>query len=175
MKIRQTIRHHAAKASLRMPLVGDKVRAKLVDLHVEHFLERAPGDRRGERRERLEAFFDATMDAYLAALDAGLEEAKAREVTHVQANLEFLRMGWTEMMELPPEELDAHLDRYRAFFQTHGITREAPLGRFAPAEGLPEAPRTPERLEDPKTPYAEPGYEDATYVEDEEGRLREHG
>lgn len=148
------------------------MRGKLVDLHTEHFLGRAPGDRREERRQRLDAFFDATMDAHLAALDHGLPEARAREVPHVQANLEVHRRGWTEMMEVPPDELDDHLDRYQGFFEEYGITPEDPLGAVAPDEPLPEAPATPGKLEDPKTPHAEAGYEDATHVEDETGEVR---
>lgn len=172
VKIRQTIKHVAAKQSLTLPIVGDKVREKLVDLHTRVFLERAPEDRREERRDRLDAFFDATIDAYLAALDAGFTEAKARETTHLMANLEFARMGWTEMMEFPPSEIDENVERYADFFDTHGITPEDPLGEFAPEDGLPDAPATPENLDDGEAPFAEEGYADATYVEDDEGRVR---
>lgn len=172
MKIRQTIQHFAAKKSLTLPIVGDKVRAKLVDLHTRVFLERAPEERRDERRDRLDAFFDATMDAYLAALDAGFPEAKAREITHLQANLEFYRMGWVEMMEFPPEELEENVERYSGFFGEHGITLETPLGAFAPDQPLPDAPATPEAREEGRAPYAEAGFADATYVEDDEGKLR---
>lgn len=171
MKIRQTLQHFAAKASLRMPVVGDKVRQKLVDLHTRVFLERAPEDRREERRARLDAFFDATIDIYLAGLEAGFSEARAREMTHILANMEFHRLGWTEMMEFPPSELAENVARYGAFFEEHGITRERPLGVFEPSEGLPKAPATPEKRREGQAPFAEEGYADATYVEDEEGRL----
>lgn len=172
MKIRQTLQHFAAKKSLTLPVVGEKVREKLVGFHTEHFLERAPAQHREARRDRLAAFFDVTMDVYLAALDHGYTEAKARELTHVLANVEFHRMGWTEMMEIPPGELEENLDRYEAFLDEHGITAEDPLGKFRPEDGLPEAPRTPEKLEDPETPYAEAGFSDATYVEDASGEIR---
>lgn len=86
MKIRQTIRHFAAKKTLTLPVVGDVATEKLVDLHTRIFLERADADRREERREHLDAFFDATTDTYVAALDDGYPEAEAREITHTQAN-----------------------------------------------------------------------------------------
>lgn len=170
MKIRQTLQHMAAKQSLTLPWVGEKVRAKLVSFHVDHFLDRAPEKARSARIKRLEAFFDATMDAYLEALESGFTEAKAREVTHIQANMEFLRMGWIEMMEIPPDEVPTNMRRYEAFFQDHGITLENPLGSFEPEEGLPSAPATSDGQA--KAPYAERGYAEATYVEDDEGNLR---
>lgn len=172
MKIRQTLQHFAAKKSLTLPLVGEKVRAKLVELHTSSFLDRAPEAQREERRDRLEVFFDASMDVYLAALEAGMPEAKARELTHLLANLEFYRMGWTEMMELPPKELAQDLDRYEAFLTEHEIAPEQPLGAFTPEDGLPDAPATPEKRRDPETPFAEAGFAGATYVEDDEGRIR---
>lgn len=159
----------AAKQSLTLPWVGEKVRAKLVSFHVDHFLGRAPEPARVEREERLEAFFDATMDAYLEALDAGFPEAKAREITHLQANMEFLRLGWTEMMEIPPDEMEPNMDRYGTFFQAHGITLDDPLGAFGPEEGLPSAPRGEG---DGRAPHAESGYAEDTFVEDDEGNIR---
>lgn len=171
MKIRQTIQHFAAKQSLTLPIVGDKVREKLVEMHTRVFLERAPEARRDERRERLDAFFDATMDAYLTALDEGFTEAKAREITHIQANMEFYRKGWIEMMEFPPEELETNVERYADFFDEHSVSLADPLGTFAPDEPLPEAPATPEKRDGGETPYAEEGFADATYVVDEDGEL----
>lgn len=164
MKLRQTVRHWAAKRALTTPVVRDVVRERLVDLHTRVFLERADPDRAEERREHLEALFDGTTDAYVAALQAGYSEAEAREITHVQANVDFARHGWTEMMEFPVDEVEAHLDRYADFFEDHGITLDDPLGDFA-ADELPSAPTTPDRLEDPEHPHAEPGYADAPYVE----------
>jgi len=73
---------------------------KLVDLHTSIFLNKADEDRREERRAHLDSFFDATMDTYVAALEAGFPEAEAREITHVQANFDFFNHGWTEMMEI---------------------------------------------------------------------------
>lgn len=172
VKIRQTIQHFAAKKSLTLPIVGDKVREKLVDLHTRVFLERAPEDQREDRRDRLDVFFDATIDVYLSALDAGFTEAKAREITHIQANMEMARMGWVEMMEFPPDEIEQNVARFAGFFDEHGITLANPLGTFAPEGGLPDAPATPEKLEDGEAPFAEEGYADATYVEDEEGEIR---
>jgi len=74
----------------------------------------------------LAAFFDGTMDASVAALVAGYPAAKAREITHVEATLDFANHGWTEMLEIPLDELDTHLERYAAFFEDHGITRDDP-------------------------------------------------
>lgn len=85
MKIRQNIRHWAAKKALTTPVVGDVANDKLVDLHTSIFLNKADEDRREERRAHLDSFFDATMDTYVAALEAGFPEAEAREITHVQA------------------------------------------------------------------------------------------
>lgn len=173
MKIRQNVRHFAARKALETPVVRDVARDKLVDLHTRVFLERAPEERREERRPRLDAFFEATIDAYLAALHEGYSEAEAREITHVMANLEFYRLGWTEMMEFPASEVSDHQERHRDFFDRHGVSLWDPLGEFAPPE-LPGAPATPEKLNDPDHPYAEGGYEDGVYVETPEG-VREGG
>lgn len=171
MKIRQNVRHWAAKKALTAPVVGPVANEKLVDLHVRIFSEKADEDRREERTDRLEAFFDATMDAYVAALEAGYPEAKAREITHVQANFDFYNHGWTEMMEIPIDELEAHYDRYAEFFERHGITIDDPLGDFRPERGLPSAPSTPEKLDDPEHPHAEGGFADDVYVETGDGEL----
>jgi hypothetical protein len=171
MKIRQNVRHWAAKQALTMPVVGDVATEKLATMHTGIFLDRADEDRREERRERLDVFFEATMDTYVAALEDGFPEAEAREVTHAQANFEFYNHGWTEMMEFPADELAAHYDRYADFFERYDITIDDPLGRFAPVGGLPDAPATPEKLDDPEHPHAEGGFADDVYVETEDGDL----
>lgn len=163
MKLRQTVRHWAAKRALTTPVVRDVVRERLVDLHTRVFLDRADPAHAEDRRERLDALFEATTDAYLAALNAGYSEAEAREISHIQANVDFARHGWTEMMEFPLDEVAAHLDRYADFFSAHGITLDDPLGDFADG-ALPDAPATPDRLADPEHPHAEPGYADDAYV-----------
>jgi hypothetical protein len=165
VKIRQNPRHWAAKKALTTPGVRSVATYGLVRLHTSVFLEKADEDRREDRRDHLDAFFDATMDTYLAALQAGFSEAKAREITHIQANLDFFRHGWTEMMEIPADELDAHLERYREFFEEHGISVADPLGEFAPPGDLPPAPATPERLGAPDYRNAVAGYADDVYVE----------
>ena len=71
MKLRQYIRHWAAKQALTTPVLGDVARQKLVDLHTRIFLEKADEDRRPERRDHLEDFFAATMDSYVAAWRPG--------------------------------------------------------------------------------------------------------
>ena len=152
-----------------MPVVGDYAHEKLVDLHTRIFLEKADEDRRPERRDHLEDFFAATMDSYVAALEAGHTEAEAREVTHIQANFEFFTHGWTEMMEIPGDELEAHYRRYEDFFVRHGITIDDPLGDFHPADGIAAAPETPERLRKPAYANAIAGFADDVYVETEEG------
>jgi len=169
MKINQNPRHWAAKRALGTPGVRSVATYGLVKLHSRIFLGKADPDRREERRARLDAFFDATMDTYLAALEAGFSEAQAREITHVQANVEFFRHGWTEMMEIPGDEIDDHLERYREFFDEHGISIEDPLGEFRPEEGLPEAPPTPEKLTTPEYRNAVAGYADDVYVQTPEG------
>ncbi|MFB6201009.1 MAG: DUF6149 family protein [Halorhabdus sp.] len=171
MKIQQTVRHWAAKQSLTAPVVGELVADRLVSLHTGVFLDWADEDRREERRERLERFFDATMDTYVAALQDGYPEAEAREITHAQANFDFYNHGWTEMMEFPVEEVETHYDRYSAFFETYDITIDDPLGEFAPDAGLPDAPSTPEKLDDPEHPHAIGGFADDIYVETEDGDI----
>ena len=168
MKIRQNVRHLAARKALETPIVGDAVHDRLVGLHTRVFLDRAEEGHVDERRDRLDALFDGTMDAYLAALQSGYTEAEAREITHVMANFDFYNHGWTEMMEYPADEVEAHYERHRGFFERHGVTIDDPLGDFAEAP-LPEAPATLERLDDPDHPHAESGFADDVYVEDAEG------
>jgi len=175
MKINQNVRHFASRKALELPVVSDIVKERLVDLHTRIFLEKADEARREERRERLDAFFDATMDTYLAALQEGAPEAEAREITHIQANFDFYNHGWTEMMEFPSDELDQHYDRYAEFFERHGIAIEDPLGEFVPADGIPDAPSTPEKLEEPEHPYAEGGFADDVYVQGPDGEVQVGG
>jgi hypothetical protein len=175
MKIRQNPRHWAAMKALSTPGLRSVTNYALVKLHTRIFLGKADEDHREERREHLDAFFDATMDTYLAALQAGYDEAGAREITHIQANFDFYNHGWTEMMEIPTDELEDHYERYEEFFERHGITIDDPLGAFRPPGGIPEAPSTPERLEEPEHPHAEGGFADDVYVEDEEGNLHVGG
>ena len=169
MKLRQNIRQWAAKQALTTPVLGDVAREKLVDLHTRIFLEKADEDRRPERRDHLEDFFAATMDSYVAALEAGHTEAEAREITHIQANFDFFNHGWTEMMEIPGDELEAHYRRYEQFFVRHGVTIDDPLGEFHPADGVADAPATPEKLEEPAYENAIAGFADDVYVETDEG------
>jgi hypothetical protein len=135
------------------------------------FLDRAEEDRATERRAHLDDFFDATMDTYVRALEAGYPEAEAREVTHIQANFDFYNHGWTEMMEFPADELVSHYDRYEDFFQRHGITIDDPLGEFRPDSRVADAPSTPEKLDAPEHPHAEGGFADDVYVETDDGQV----
>jgi hypothetical protein len=157
------------------PILGTIAHEKLVDLHIGIFLDKAEESHREQRRAHLDGLFDATMDTYVAALEAGFSEAEAREITHVQANFDFYNHGWTEMMEFPVDELEAHYDRYEDFFDEHGITIDDPLGSFKPAGGIPDAPSTPARLDDPDHPHAEDGFADDVYVEGPDGELRVGG
>ena len=171
MKIKQNVRHWAAKKALTAPVIGSVANDKLVDLHTRVFAEKADEAHRDERRPHLEAFFDCTMDTYVAALQEGHPEAEAREITHVQANFDFYNHGWTEMMEFPADELTDHYERYRDFFERHGITIDDPLGAFR-ARDVPAAPSTLERLDDPDHPHAEGGFADDVYVEGPDGEVR---
>lgn len=175
MKLQQNVSHFAVQKALELPVVGDAVHDRLVDMHVSIFGGWADPEHREEREPRLEAFFDGAMDMYLAALTEGYEEATAREMTHVVATFDFYQHGWAEMMEFPPEEMDAHHRRYADFFDAHGITVEDPLGEFTPADGLPDAPETPERLADGEFPHATGGFADDVYVEDEAGEMTRGG
>ncbi len=174
MKLRQNIRHFAAKQALTAPVIGEIANDKLVDLHTKIFVEKADEEYRDERRDHLDAFFDCTMDTYVAALEAGYPEAEAREITHIQANFDFYNHGWTEMMEFPADELEDHYERYGKFFEAHGITIDDPLGEFRTQE-IPDAPSTPQKLDDPEHPHAEGGFADDVYVEGPDGELRVGG
>jgi len=171
MKLRQNVKHFAAKQALTLPVIGEKVNDRLVDLHTNVFAGKADEARAEERRAHLDDFFDATMDTYVAALEAGFPEAEAREITHVQANFDFYNHGWTEMMEFPSDELEAHYDRYADFFASYGITIDDPLGDFEPVDGIAEAPSTPEQLDDPEHPHAVGGFADDAYVETADGEV----
>ncbi|MFB6112030.1 MAG: DUF6149 family protein [Halobacteriaceae archaeon] len=175
MKIRQTIRHFAAKQALQIPGLRTATNRAMVRLHTRVFLDRAAEGHRDERRAHLEALFDGSMDMYLAALQTGYTEAEAREITHIIANFDFYNHGWTEMMEFPGDELDSHYDRYADFFEAHGVAIDDPLGTFAPVGGLPDAPATPDRLAEPDYETATGGYEDDVYVEDESGDVDRGG
>jgi len=169
MKIYQNPRHWASKKALTTPGIRDVARYGLVKMHTKIFLDKAEAGRREQRRDHLDDFFDATMDSYLAALESGYSEAEAREITHVQANFDFFNHGWTEMMEIPGDELEAHYRRYEAFFERYEITIDDPLGVFAPAEGVADAPTTPEKLEPPEYENAIEGFDDDVYVETGDG------
>ena len=171
MKIYQNPRHWASKKALTTPGVRSVANYGLVKLHTRIFLGKADEAHREERREHLDEFFDATMDTYVAALEADYPEAAAREITHLQANFDFYNHGWTEMMEIPADELAEHYDRYADFFDRHDVTIADPLGEFAPPGGVVEAPSTPEKLDDPVHPHAEGGFADNVYVETEDGEL----
>lgn len=170
MKIRQNIRHFAAKKALTTPVIGDIATDKLVDLHTKIFLGKADPDHRDTRREHLDAFFDCTMDAYVAALESGYSEAEAREITHIQANFDFFNHAWIEMMEFPSDEIEAHYERYEAFFDAHDITIADPLGDFRTRD-VPEAPSTPEKLDRTDHPNAMGGFADDVYVEGPDGDI----
>ncbi|MFP8958524.1 DUF6149 family protein [Natrialbaceae archaeon A-CW3] len=171
MKLRQNARHFASRKALETPVVRSVAVSGLVRLHTKVFTKKADPAHAEERKAHLDALFEATMDSYLEALRDGYSEAEAREITHIQANFDFYNHGWTEMMEFPADELEDHYERYQDFFDTWGITIAEPLGEFKPASGLPEAPSTPERLEDPEHPHAEGGFADDVYVEGPDGDL----
>ena len=171
MKLRQNPRHWAAKKALTTPGVSGVATYGLVKLHTRIFLGKADESRREERREHLDDFFAATMDAYVAALEEGRSEAEAREITHLQGNFDFFNHGWTEMMEIPADELEPHYRRHEDFFSAHGITIDDPLGEFRPADGIAEAPATPEKLEAGEYANAVAGFADDVYVEDEAGEV----
>jgi hypothetical protein len=171
MKLRQNVRHFAAKQALTLPVVGPKVNDRLVGLHTDVFADKADEDHATERRDHLNDFFDATMDTYVQALRDGYPEAEAREITHVQANFDFYNHGWTEMMEFPVDELETHYERYADFFERYGVSIDDPLGEFRPTDGIREAPSTPENLDDPDHPHAEGGFADDVYVETDDGEI----
>ncbi|GAB3019889.1 DUF6149 family protein [Natronobiforma cellulositropha] len=171
MKIRQNVRHFASKTALETPVVRSVATSGLVRLHTKVFTKKADPAHADERKAHLDGLFEATIDTYLEALRAGYSEAEAREITHIQANFDFYNHGWTEMMEFPADELETHYERYADFFSTWGITIADPLGEFEPSGGIPEAPSTPERLEDPVHPHAEGGFADDVYVEGPDGEL----
>ncbi|MDQ2050503.1 DUF6149 family protein [Natronolimnohabitans sp. A-GB9] len=171
MKLHQNARHFASRKALETPVVRSVAKSGLVRLHTKVFLGKADPAHADERKDHLDGLFEATVDTYLRALQEGFSEAEAREITHIQANFDFYNHGWTEMMEFPTDELEAHYERYGDFFERWGITIDDPLGQFAPPEGLPDAPSTPDRLEEPEHPHAEGGFADDVYVETDDGEL----
>lgn len=174
MRLYQSWRNYASQVLLErdLPLVSDWVRSWLVDLHTDFFVEHSEQD--GEaRRPLFSALFDSAIDAYLEALREGYPEAQAREIAHIQGSWTFSNHGWGELIEFPPEEATAYAERYEAFFDRHDCSPEAPFGEFAPAGGLPGAPKTPERLNG-DYPFAEPGLADGVYVVDEKTEVRLH-
>ncbi|MFC7071644.1 DUF6149 family protein [Halovenus rubra] len=171
MKIRQNPRHWAARKALTMPGISAVANYGLVRLHTKIFLEKAAKSRQDERKDHLDAFFDATMDTYLAALQADYSEAQAREITHIQANFDFFTHGWTEMMEIPGDELEEHYRRYDDFFSAHDITIDDALGEFRPATGVPSAPATPEKRDAATYENAIAGFSDDVYVELADGEM----
>jgi hypothetical protein len=175
MKIRQNLRHWAAKKALTTPVIGPRVNDKLVDMHTGIFLGKTEEANHEARRAHLDDFFDGTMDTYVTALEAGFPEAEAREITHVQANFDFFNHGWTEMMEIPADELEAHYRRYETFFETYNITIDDPLGDFRPTTGVTDAPATPAKLEEAKFENAIAGFDDDIYVETPEQLLQGKG
>ncbi|RQG86920.1 hypothetical protein EA462_14770 [Natrarchaeobius halalkaliphilus] len=171
MKLRQNVRHFASRKALETPVVRSVATSGLVRLHTKVFLKKADPAHADEREDHLDGLFEATVDAYLRALQDGYSEAEAREITHIQANFDFYNHGWTEMMEFPADELETHYDRYAEFFGRWDITIDDPLGQFTPPSGVPNAPSTPGKLEDPDHPHAEGGFADDVYVENEDGEL----
>jgi len=170
MKISQNVRHFASRKALETPGVRSVAVYGLVRLHTKIFMGKADPAHAEGRKDHLDAFFECTMDTYLQALREGYSEAEAREITHIQANFDFYNHGWTEMMEFPGDELEDHYERYRSFFETWGITIDDPLGEFR-NRTVPEAPSTPEKLENPVHPHAEGGFADDVYVETDDGEL----
>ncbi|MDS0475188.1 DUF6149 family protein [Natrinema sp. 1APR25-10V2] len=171
MKLRQNAKHFAYRKALETPGIRSVANSGLVKLHTKIFAGKADPAHAAERKPHLDGLFDATMDSYLRALQEGYSEAEAREITHIQANFDFYNHGWTEMMEFPADELETHYDRYREFFERWDVTIDEPLGQFAPPDGLPEAPSTPEKLAEPEHPHAEGGFADDVYVETDDGEL----
>jgi hypothetical protein len=171
VRLYQTWKNYVAHVGLGVPGVRQLVRKRIVDYHTAFFVEQSARD--GEAREpHLRALFDASVDVYERALAEGYPEAQAREITHIQATLDFHEHGWAELMEFPPGEIQTHFDRYRRFFERHDCTIEDPLGEFAPEYGLPYAPETPDALDDSEFPFAESGLADDVYVPTEHVDVR---
>ncbi len=172
MRLHQTWRNYLTQVLLErnIPLVSSRVRTWLVDLHADFFVERSERDP-AAREPHLRALFDTAIDVYLRALREGYPEAEAREITHIQASWDFQNHGWGELIEFPPEEREAYHERYREFYDRYDASPENPFGTFAPRDGLPSAPETPERL-DGNYPFAAPGLTDDVYVVDEATEIR---
>jgi len=164
MRLYQTPRNYVAQVVLErdIPLVSSGMRRWLVRLHADFFADASETDAEA-RRPHFRAFFDAAIDAYLAALSEGYPEAEAREITHVMAAWEFSNHGWGELLEFPPEERDDYYEKYENFYDAHDADPDDPLGAFSPPGGLPYAPETPDRLNG-DYPFAETGLVDDIYV-----------
>ena len=110
-----------------------------------------------------------SIDETVARLSTAIDDAAAR-AQQTQAEFETVqsRVGELDAGEVG---LDEHHDRFGDFFDRFGITIEDPLGAFAPAKGIPDAPATPEKLENTDQPNAEGGYADETYVDGPDGEV----
>lgn len=164
MRIYQTWRDYAVQVALvrDLPVLAGVARRRVVDLHVERYLELSERDER-EREPHFRMLFETALDGYVRASKEGYPEANAREITHIQATWHFADLGWAELLEFPPREADDYYARYRDFYDRHGCSPSDPFGEFAPPGGLPDAPETPDRM-DGAFPLAEPGLADETYV-----------
>jgi len=155
---------------LTTPVVGDVANDKLVDLHTSIFLNKADEDRREERRAHLDSFFDATMDTYVAALEAGFPEAEAREITHVQANFDFFNHGVDGDDGDPGRRrAGAALPPVRVLLRRPRDHDRRPARRVPARGGHRRGHRDPEKLETPEYENALAGFADDVYVETDDG------
>lgn len=164
MRLFQTWRDYLAQVVLvrNPPVLAPLLRRRLVTIHVDRYREFSERDA-AARERRLRALFDAVMDAYVRASKEGYPEIHAREITHIMGTWDFLRQGWGDLVEFPPDEAEAYRRRYREFYDRHGCSPSDPLGAFAPPGGLPPAPTTPDRM-DGTYPLADPGLTDEAYA-----------
>lgn len=164
MRIYQSWRDYLAQIVLvkEPPVLSRLLRRRLVTYHTDFYVEQSERDA-DARRPRFRATFEAALDAYVRATEEGYPEAQAREITHTMATWDFLNHGWGELIEFPPEEATAYYERYRGFYDRHGCSPESPFGEFAPDDGLPSTPETPDRLNG-DYPLAEPGLAGEVYV-----------
>ena len=169
MRVRQNVRHWAGKEALTTPVVGDVAVDRLVDLHTSIFLNRADEDRREERRDHLDDFFRATMDAYVDALEAGVQRGDGPRDDTRSSELRLFHPRLDGDDGDPGRRTRDALSPVRGVFFDRGITIDDLLGEFRPVGGVAPASATPERSTGSAYEHAVAGFADDVYVETGDG------
>ncbi|MFB6254631.1 MAG: DUF6149 family protein [Halobacteriaceae archaeon] len=149
MSLRSIVRHLVIWIALQIPGIQDILRQRFINVHTHRFLQRANKDH-DQRENHLNALFDQAFDLYRRAIQEGFSEREATEMVNIIANFDCYNHGWIEMMEFTETDIDQEFETYRGFFSDHGVSVGNPLGDFEPLDGIPDAPATPDQLDNPE-------------------------